>query len=629
MKISKLVSRIRSYYPDISQENLGFLRKSLDILKESPSNTQETQWQLLELLLPLKPDIQTIVVALLSYLPKESIEDDFGEEIQLIHKNLQKLSKIKYQTKNKNPENLNQILIIISQDIRVLLIHLGKAIQELKSEAPQKTKEQRAYEAKEIYAPLAEKLDMYIFKATLEDLSFEILNPEIFKAINDELSHTGKIKTKKIQELIESVKKHLIEEDMNFITIEGRIKNIYSVYEKMRRKNFSSVREIYDVFAIRIITNSANDCYKILGALHTNFTPMPNRFKDYIAIPKPNGYQSLHTTLLGLDKGPTEIQIQTFQMYQEAKFGKASHWAYKKAKNSNYSLEFLTQHGIKQALDGSSTQPLIDRVNQDRIHVFTPKGDIISLPENSTPVDFAYAIHSQVGESIVNAKINGNIRPLDHPLKAGDIIEVISKKGRKPNPLWLKFVKSRSARHKIRHYLNQIRHAEELPPKPEKVKKVFIKKPKRRFTPFFKDDLKNKKILIGGETDIPFKYAKCCKPRLHHSIIAYNSRGLEFMIHKNNCKILTDLESQRFMDAKFLQQGKIQITHQNDPSASKSIFDIFHENKITPQKIQTIPHEGNTILQEIEFEYHSEEKLDHIINAINKEPYCINISLEL
>ena len=427
-----------------------------------------------------------------------------------------------------------------------------------------------ARESLEIYAPVAAKLGLFEFKSQIEDLAFQHLYPSEFKHVSEEIVASKRDQLIIIEKAKKEIEQVFREENINIKEIHGRPKNLYSVFTKMKRKNFSSVTDIFDLFAIRILVENTADCYRVLGDLHSHWHPIPNRFKDYIAVPKSNGYQSLHTTVLGFGKIPIEVQIKTVDMHLDAEHGPASHWAYKQAKHSDFDANYVKRmdwfpENIPLEERGSPEKfydEMVSSILEERIYVFTPKGEIINLPVHSTPVDFAFTIHSDIGESCVGAKVNGVIKPLDYKLKKGDVIEILRQKGRKINPSWLNFVKSSRAITKIKSYINKTKSPTEeheerkhILEKPRKEKKPIF----RKITELFRSKKSPEPIIIGGERNIPYHIASCCKPKFGQNIIAYKTRGLEVSIHKGDCEEIKKLDSQRILEAYFQSEKSFEI----------------------------------------------------------------------
>ncbi|MEK7549103.1 MAG: TGS domain-containing protein, partial [Patescibacteria group bacterium] len=375
------------------------------------------------------------------------------------------ISKTPKRQSEMQAENLRKLVLALSQDIRVILIKLADRLhnmETLSAIAPQKQK-RIALETSEIYAPLAYRLGMTNLSGELEDLAFPYLHPTEYKWLVENIFEKYEERQKYLEKVKSVIEKTLKDEKINVVKIDFRAKRYSSLYKKLFRYDMN-LEQIYDLVALRIIVKTVEDCYAALGIIHQRFPPMPGRIKDYIAMPKPNGYRSLHTTVFCLENRPTEFQIRTENMHQEAENGIAAYWAYSQAKETKKYQKSQTifadkkeLHWINQLKDwqkeiGSEefVQSLKIDFFKDRIFAITPKGEVIDLPTGSTPVDFAYAIHTTIGDSCVGAKVNNKIAPLDYQLQSGDLVEILIQKSKKPSESWLKFAKTSAARKKIK-----------------------------------------------------------------------------------------------------------------------------------------------------------------------------------
>ena len=407
-------------------------------------------------------------------ITKEEIAELFDDEIAEIVDGVTKLTKLKYKSKEKQQaENHRKMLLAMSKDIRVILVKLADRLHNIRTLKflPPEKQCSIAHETMEIYVPIAHRLGMYRVKAELEDTSLRFLKPEDFYRIAQLIKQKKHEREQQIQEMEDEITAALAEYHIPF-EIKGRIKNIYSVYKKMmtREKDFE---EIYDLLAIRLIVNSVPECYSALGVIHAHFKPIPNRFKDYIAMPKPNMYQSLHTTIIGPNGNIFEVQIRTKEMDEIAEQGVAAHWAYKENRQITAKQE---QQEIQDKLKWYETliayqeevndaEKLMKLVKDDifnaNVYVFTPNGDVFDFPPGSTPIDFAYRIHTNLGHKTTRAIVNGKIVTLNYQLKTGDIVEIKSSRNSfGPSEDWLNIVKTSQARHKIRQYFNRTKREE-------------------------------------------------------------------------------------------------------------------------------------------------------------------------
>lgn len=419
----------------------------------------------------LELDQPTIIAALLHDVIEDTdynfvdIEKEFGPEVAILVDGVTKLGRIEYKSKVEfQVENLRKMFLAMAKDIRVILIKLADRLHNMRTLKYHSLEKQKeiAQETLEIFAPLANRLGIFRIKWELEDLSFRYLKPEEYYDLVEGIALKRREREAQINEVIEQLKLRLDEIGIN-ADIAGRPKHFYSIYRKMVTQN-KELSEIYDLTAVRVIVDSVNDCYGALGIVHTLWKPIPGRFKDYIAMPKPNMYQSLHTTLIGAHGEPFEIQIRTWEMHHTSDYGIAAHWKYKEgsklgANNFDQKLSWLRQllewqHESRDA--GEFMESLKIDLFADTVFVFTPKGDVVELPKDSCPIDFAYRVHTDVGHRCIGAKINSRIVPLDTKLSNGDILEILTaKQGNGPSRDWLSIVKTSQAKNRIRGWFKK------------------------------------------------------------------------------------------------------------------------------------------------------------------------------
>ena len=429
------------------------------------------------ILADLEMDKETIVAGLLhdvvedTVMTDEEIRKEFGDEVALLVDGVTKLGQLSYDADKVEvqAENLRKMLLAMAKDIRVILIKLADRLHNmrtLKYMTPEKQRE-KAKETMEIYAPLAQRLGISKIKIELDDLSLKYLEPEAYRELGAQIAQRKSAREEYVQSLVDEVKKHIEDAGIQ-AEVSGRAKHFFSIYKKMKNQN-KTLDQIYDLFAIRIIVDSVKDCYAALGVIHEMYIPIPGRFKDYIAMPKPNMYQSLHTTLIGPTGQPFEIQIRTKEMHRTAEYGIAAHWKYKEASNNGgvaaqttvseeEKLSWLRQI-LEWQRDMSDNKEFMSMLKSDldlfsdTVFCFTPTGDVKNLPNGSTPIDFAYSIHSAVGNKMVGAKVNGKLVPIDYVIKNGDRVEVITSQNSKgPSRDWLNIVKSTQAKNKINQW---------------------------------------------------------------------------------------------------------------------------------------------------------------------------------
>ena len=426
--------------------------------------------QVAYILSTLSLDDSTICAALLhdtvedTDTTKQDLAQIFGEEIAELVDGVTKLGKLKYASmEEQQVENYRKMFLAMGRDIRVILIKLADRLHNMRT-LKFLTRDRQianANETMELYAPLANRLGMYSLKWELEDLSFKYLYPEEYRELVEGINRKREERLKFIDMIMEEIRRDVKKQHIE-AEITGRAKHLYSIYRKMKRDNIT-LDQVYDLFALRVIVNSVKDCYAVLGVVHELYNPMPGRFKDYISVPKPNMYQSLHTTLIGPKGTPFEVQIRTWDMHRIAEYGIAAHWAYKEAnfmggKKANVKVEEDKLSWLRETLEWQKEMQdpdeflntLKTELFEDEVYVFTPKGKIISLPKGSTPIDFAYNIHAEIGHHMTGTKINSKMMPIITQLKNGDIVEIItSEQSKGPSRDWLKFVKSSSAKNKI------------------------------------------------------------------------------------------------------------------------------------------------------------------------------------
>ncbi len=416
------------------------------------------------MLAQIKADLPSVIAGILHDVPEdtektlEDIKKNFGEEIFILVKGITKLSKIKYRGVERYKESLRKMILAMAKDLRVIVIKFADRLHNLRTlDALLPEKQKRiAQETLEIYAPIAGLLGIWRFKWQMEDICFKYLFSEEFKKLEYKYEVEKKVERNKyIQKVKIILQKKLNEANIEY-SIESRFKHLYSIYLKMQKKE-RRFDEIYDVFALRIVLPSISDCYKVLGIIHTIWKPKVSKFKDYIAVPKPNGYRSLHTTVFGPEGKATEFQIRTQEMNDEALFGIAAHWHYKEKGSADSNQPKWIKEILELQRDAENTTDFLSKAKidifQSRIFIYSPKGDVFELPRDSTPVDFAYTVHSEIGNKAVGVLINDKISQLDHVLKNGDMVEIIVDKNRKsPNKNWLNFVKTSKARDKIKLY---------------------------------------------------------------------------------------------------------------------------------------------------------------------------------
>ena len=480
--IERLLDKVRSYHGDdnielaekaykyAEEKHCGQVRKSGEPYIIHPIRVAFT-------IADLGLDVHSVCAALLHDVIEdtdctyEDVAAEFGETVAMLVDGVTKLGKIPTSTKEEQQiENLRKMFFAMAKDVRVIVIKLADRLHNMQTLRYMPESKQRyiARETLEVYAPLAHRLGMSKIKWELEDIALRYIDPVGYYEIVDKIAQKRSEREKFIEKIIEILKEKLSKVTDTPPIIEGRAKHFYSIYRKMFMQN-KTIDEIYDLFAVRVIVDTVAECYAVLGTVHELFKPVPGRFKDYIAMPKPNMYQSLHSTLIGPGGTPFEIQIRTKEMHHTAENGIAAHWKYKEGVSGSTDMDEKLEW-IKQLLEIQKEnnaeefmQALKIDMFSDEVFVFTPKGDVVSLPINATPIDFAYSIHSAVGNRMTGAKVNGKIVTLDYTLKNGDIVEVItSNTSNGPNLDWIKICKTSQARNKINQWFKKVNREENI-----------------------------------------------------------------------------------------------------------------------------------------------------------------------
>lgn len=571
-------------------------------------------------------DVSTLVAAFLhdvledTPVTSDELEQKFGKEVRELVEGVTKLDKIKFvSAEDEQAENLRKMFFAMAKDYRVIIIKLADRLHNMRTLDALKPEKQIkiATQSLKIYAPLAGRLGLSFVKCELEDLAMRYLYPDDYYELVEFIKTKSKERQQFIEKICDELKAKLqelgIEGEVN-----GRQKHLYGIYKKMLKQG-KNIEQIYDISAVRVIVNEVQDCYTVLGAIHTMWMPLPGRFKDYIAMPKPNGYQSLHTTVITKFKETFEIQIRTYEMHRIAEYGIAAHWKYKEGKTGATKIDDQI-NWLREVMDtqreSSDSHEFLENIEgnvfTDEVYVFTPKGKVLNLPVGSTTVDFAYAIHSAVGNKCIGAKVNGKIVPLNTVLNTGDIVEILTtNSGKGPSRDWIKFVKTASARTKIRQYFKKEMKEENI----KRGKDMLEREAKRRgynlsellstaglnyimnrytlssiddlyasvgfgglttnqiivkLIDYFKRDLLSKNpvaeikttsttgksssgngVLIRGYDDFLVRLSHCCNPVPGDKIVGYVSRGRGVSVHCVDCPNVKNMEPERLIEAKW------------------------------------------------------------------------------
>lgn len=572
------------------------------------------------ILADLGMDNETIIAGLLHDVvedtdyTREQLVEDFNESIAELVDGVTKLGNIKFESKEEfQAENFRKLFLAMSKDIRVLIIKLADRLHNMRTLEYMSTnkRESKALETIEIYAPLAGRLGIYSIKFELEDLALRYLHPLEYNKLKSQVDDKTSRFQVNIDKLVKTIDEELTNSGMEH-EIYGRAKHLYSIYNKMQRQH-KGLDEIFDLFAVRVLVSSVRDCYAVLGIVHNKWMPIPGRLKDYIAMPKPNMYQSLHTTVIGDNGEPFEIQIRTYEMHRVAEYGIAAHWKYKQGVSENNESEEEKLVWLRQALEwqkeADDSIDFLESVKVDlfnnQVFVFTPKGDVFELPAESTPLDFAFKIHTDVGIKCVGAKVNGKMVTIDHMLLNGDIVEIVtSPNSAGPSMDWLKIAKSSEAKHKIRNWLRKANQDDDVVKGRDNInsyikkqgynpvdvaKNSYILRAVKEFNcdsvnelflqisrgggtvsklgqtliSYYLDDQSEKKpqeiiktkpkpssrgsigsdkgIVVRGASNLLIKRATCCNPLPGDSIIGFITKGNGIHVHRTDCPNITAL----------------------------------------------------------------------------------------
>lgn len=589
----------------------------------------------------------------------EELKNSFGEDVANLVSGVTKISKLKSKNRReRNAETIRKMLLAMTKDIRVIIVKLADKLHNMRTLGfmPREKIRRIARETIELYAPLAGKLGMNIIKNELENLSLRWLNPSTYETIDsfmkahkDDRVHITSLVDKKITEKLEKLK-------IPFI-LKSRTKHYYSIYKKM--KNFNKrIEEVFDLYGVRIITTSIENCYHIFGIVHSLWQPLPNRFKDYIANPKNNGYKSLHTTVLIDKRKAIEIQIRTEEMDEFNEYGIAAHWYYKKGTKPktdelNWLKKLMDVNNEKMTID-EYYQTIRDEILKDEMYLFTPKGDVFEFPQNATPLDFAYRIHTEVGHRCKGARANGSIVPLNYQLKNGMVVEILTGKEINPKESWLSIVKTSNAKKKIKHYFSTksqeetiLKLAEQAKDKKVDTKKEIkkietreIKKDDKKLSENIthKDYFDKSKITIevDGEKNLLFSFAKCCNPTSSDRIVGFVSRGRGIIIHRDDCQNLMAIKDykERLIEVNWFYKIKNKIyTISFQSRHSTTIFgDIGgivqkHDGQIVSTSTDTSQSE-NEVFGLVIVELPNQKGIKNILKELRKIPNIISVNLK-
>lgn len=644
-----------------------------------------------KILVGLKADSHTIIAAFLHDILEdtdtkpEEIENIFGKDVLTLVQGVTKLGKLQFKSKEeRQAENFRRLFIAMANDIRIIFLKLADRLHNMRTlNFMAAVKQQKiAKETLDIFAPLANRLGMGKIKAELEDLSLRYLEPEKYFEIAQLVSQTRAERDMTVQLLIDKISKDVKKSGIN-AQITGRAKHYYSIYAKMKRLNIA-FHELYDITAVRVIVDTEKECYEVLGLIHYQFKPIPGRFKDYIAMPKGNMYQSLHTSVIGPRSKPLEVQIRTWEMHEVAEYGVAAHWRYKekgsqKADNPTDVQFSWMRKLVEYDNDMTSAEDYVDSVKldlfSDQVFAFTPNGDVLDLPINATPVDFAYRIHSDVGNKTVGALVNGRIAQLDTKLNNGDIVEILTSKNPAPRLDWLNFVVTKQASSKIKQWFkknNRESHLETGKSNLEheltkavfddymkqgefdKVAKVMnyqsaddlfaalgygetttnkiinkLKKPQQK-TPentFHTSNRKKSEKDIVGLEGLMYSFARCCSPIPGEPIVGVVTRSKGVSVHRIDCKTLENVQPERLMDIHWSGQNMnktyattIRVETGEKLGLLKDIIAAVSDNNININYANVKSKSNKIGVIELGIELDNVETLKKVINCIQAIP---------
>ncbi len=689
----EIIEKIREYRPNgnftqveeayefAKEKHKGQFRKSGEPYFSHPA-------EVAYILAELRMDVPTVVAGLLHDTVEdtdttiEEIEEKFGKEVAFIVRGVTKLEGYEFNSKEeKEAESFRNLLISLAEDIRVLIVKLADRLHNMRTleHVSRESQLRNSKETLTIYAPLANRLGMYRIKNELEDLSLKYLDPEAYYSIEKKVKEKKKKILPYLESVIERVKKELSENGIRG-EIQWRIKHIYGIYKKMVTKGIP-FEEVYDVAGIRIITDTVGNCYQTLGLIHSLWTPVPGRIKDYIAVPKPNMYQSLHTTVVGPKGQFIEFQIRTWEMHQVAEFGIAAHWKYKEGGGALSEAErqrFLWLRNLLEWVkEEKDPQEFIDSVRKDlyeeNIYVFTPKGDIKTLPVGATPVDFAYAVHTSIGHRCKAAKVNGKLVPLNYTLKSGDRVEIITGNEERPNRDWLDFVKTSKAKQSIKSFLRReenerarklgeslldralrkhnstlssVREDEEALKRiqglgyskldslltdvgfgkvePEVAARKLLGLPtetkRKKKTAFVKRDVA---ITVDGIDNIAVSLAECCHPLPGDRVVGIINSGKGIVIHTANCVVVKQVKESSpgklvkvaFSPSDRVYPAKIRVSSEDKPGMLAEISSAISRYNINIRSVSTRSASGRAVLDFV-VDVKSKEDLLKLIRTI-------------
>ena len=691
-----LVSTLESYLPSEQIESIMLAYEfGADAHKGQTRKTGEPYIShpvaVAQELADMRLDAQAIEAAILHDVVEDTpasitdIEEKFGADVALLVDGVSKLDQIEFHSRAEaQAESFRKMMLAMIEDIRVILVKLADRLHNMQTlEAmPADKKARIARETLDIYAPIANRLGINRFKVELEDLGFRYLHPFRYRVLDNALRKAKGSQRQIVKRISEAMAVVLNAEDIDAEII-GREKHLYSIYKKMAEKK-RTLSDVVDVYGFRIVVEDASACYKVLGLVHSLYKPMPGRFKDYIAIPRINGYQSLHTTLFGPKGLPLEVQIRSREMDRVAESGVASHWQYKADEKSDATPQRRAREwlaNLAELQSSGTSEEFLESVKvdlfPDKIYVFTPTGDIMPLPKGSTTVDFAYAVHTDIGNRCVAAKVDRNLVPLRTQLQNSQTVEIVTSRGAKPNPNWLTFVRTAKARTAIRHYMKTMRSSEsvdlgkrlldhslkDLDSSLRKVGKVRMKAALEelrlesnidlfeqiglgeRLAPLTarfligvneegETEISQSSLVIAGTEGMVVSYARCCLPIPGDEVMGYLSSGRGVVIHRNNCGNLAIFRKQpekwisvsweENIDREFSSQ--ITIETLNKPGALAEVATTIADGGSNIEQVSVLGrHEDCSVLSFL-LQVRDRQHLAQIMRAVRKMPNVIRVA---
>lgn len=704
----ELVERVKSYDPLADEDALN--RAYVFAMKAHGKQTRASgdpyfshPLEVAGILTSLKLDCASIITALLhdtvedTQTTIEEIDGTFGKDVARLVDGVTKLSRLELQSEqSRHAENFRKLVLAMSEDIRVLLVKLADRLHNMQTLQHVESDDKRrriARETMDIYAPLAERIGMQRFKDELEDLAFQVLHPDARESITKRLEFLqrrgGELEDRVVGELLSALKSEGLD-----VEVTGRMKTPYSIWRKMQRKDVG-FEQLSDIMAFRVIVDDVSKCYHALGVLHSRYPVVPGRFKDYISTPKPNGYRSLHTGLIGPERQRIEVQIRTREMHEVAEYGVAAHWIYKQP--ASRSVDGRQYRWVRELLDildhASNPEEFLEHTKmemfQDQVFCFTPKGDLIALPRGATPVDFAYAVHSEVGDTCVGCKVNGRMVPLKAALENGDQVDIITSKAQTPSPDWEKFVVTGKARARIRRFIRQ-REREQYHELGRQILQKAFRQSGHEFTekalesvlkklkmdsvgdiyvsigrgehtsrevihavfPGTKEDGKDRKIVpitrarakqSRSETAVPIRglipgmavhFAHCCHPLPGERIVGIVTTGKGVTVHTIDCETLANFQDtpERWVDLAWdvdgsgePYTGRLHVVVANEPGSLGSLSTVIGKTQANISNLKITNRSVDFFEMLIDLEVTDVKHLTNVMAALRASPVITSV----